>query len=74
MIKFTNKLLQRNFRKFTKNQFKLFSAIGVDMGGTNTCIAIVEPSGPRIIENAEGKGINLNIYNRFKINSFNYSN
>jgi molecular chaperone DnaK len=42
-----------------KNNFfgirrKLFSVIGMDIGGTNTCIAIMEPSGPRVIENAEG--------------------
>jgi molecular chaperone DnaK len=34
--------------------FKQFSVIGLDMGGTNTCIAVLEPNGPRVIENAEG--------------------
>jgi molecular chaperone DnaK len=34
--------------------FKNFSVIGLDMGGTNTCIAVMEPNGPRVIENAEG--------------------
>lgn len=60
MIKFTNKVLKKNniayFKNYLiKNHLKRFSAIGVDMGATNTCIAIVEPSGPRVIENAEGK-------------------
>lgn len=31
-----------------------FSVIGIDIGGSNTCMAILEPSGPRVIENAEG--------------------
>lgn len=43
----TVKLLMKNNRFY-------FSIIGMDIGGTNTCMAILEPSGPRVIENAEG--------------------
>jgi len=42
---------------FIKHQLKRFSIIGIDLGGTNSYAAIQEPSGPRIIENAEGKFI-----------------
>jgi molecular chaperone DnaK len=38
---------------FKFNKF-YFSIIGMDIGGTNTCMAILEASGPRVIENAEG--------------------
>ena len=42
------------FSNFLNIRRKFFSVVGMDIGGTNTCIAIVEPSGPRVIENAEG--------------------
>lgn len=50
----------KNVLKITsKKQFinlykKYFSVIGMDIGPTNTCMAILEPTGPRVIENAEG--------------------
>ena len=48
----------RNSNHFNRNLIKhckkYFSIIGIDIGGTNTCMAILEPSGPRVIENAEG--------------------
>jgi molecular chaperone DnaK len=47
---FNQKLANLKFGIFFKN----FSVIGLDMGGTNTCIAVLEPNGPRVIENAEG--------------------
>lgn len=43
-----------SFSGFTKALLKRFSVIGLDMGGTNTCIAVMELGGPRVIENAEG--------------------
>lgn len=39
---------------------RMFSVIGLDMGGTNTCIAIMEANGPRVVENAEGKNLAYN--------------
>lgn len=45
---------RNNFSSFVNIRRKFFSVIGMDIGGTNTCIAIMEPSGPRVIENAEG--------------------
>lgn len=59
--KFRVRNLQGNFHSSITNKklkfgifFKQFSVIGLDMGGTNTCIAVLEPNGPRVIENAEG--------------------
>ena len=45
-------LIKHNFKKTF--QLKYFSLIGIDMGGTNTIITIMEANGPRVIENAEG--------------------
>ena len=62
MLKLKN-LFQRNLRGnhfLNKNFFfakKFSSIISVDMGATNTCIALLESGGPRVIENAEGKKI-----------------
>ena len=34
----------------------IFSAIiGIDLGTTNSCVAIMESGNPKVIENAEGK-------------------
>ena len=63
MLKYKNLFLKNSIRKdFNKFSylFKRFSnIISVDLGATNTCIAILETSGPRVIENAEGKIKNL---------------
>lgn len=58
MLKYKNFFLKnslhKDFNKFSY-LFKRFSnIISVDLGATNTCIAILETSGPRVIENAEG--------------------
>lgn len=29
--------------------------IGIDLGTTNSCVAVMEGNNPRVIENAEGK-------------------
>ena len=50
-LNFQNIYFKKNFNYFQK--FK-FSIIGMDIGGTNTCMAILEPAGPRVIENSEG--------------------
>jgi molecular chaperone DnaK len=58
-MKLRNNIL--NYSTLIKINKRYFSVIGLDMGGTNTCIAVMEPAGPRVIENAEGKII-LKIY------------
>ena len=44
--------------------------IGIDLGTTNSCVAVMEGSSPKVIENAEGKvwceNINDVIFNSYK--------
>jgi molecular chaperone DnaK len=44
----------KSIKSFYTNYKKFFSLLGIDMGGTNTVITIMEANGPRVIENAEG--------------------
>jgi hypothetical protein len=48
---------QKNIRntKQISNFFPFFSIIGIDLGTTNSCVAIMESGNPKVIENAEGK-------------------
>jgi len=53
--------LRTSQRIFATNSFRSFSLgkdvgdiIGIDLGTTNSCVAIMEGSKPRVIENAEG--------------------
>jgi len=48
--------LAANFFRPRTNFFRPFSTdiIGIDLGTTNSCVAIVEGSEPKVIENAEG--------------------
>jgi molecular chaperone DnaK len=51
------RLLASKFRgSFPKRSFSSGSSdiIGIDLGTTNSCVAIVENNTPRVIENAEG--------------------
>lgn len=53
---FKNRSFTHNYNKlslFQLTKFR-FSIIGIDIGGTNTCMSILEPGGPRVIENSEG--------------------
>ena len=35
--------------------FFLCSIVGIDLGTTNSCVAVMESGNPKVIENAEGK-------------------
>ena len=39
--------------------FLLYSIIGIDLGTTNSCVAVMEGNNAKVIENAEGKCIVL---------------
>lgn len=58
MLKYKNLLrkviLQKNIFNHGLLIRRFSQIISIDMGATNTCIAVLEPSGPRVIENAEG--------------------
>lgn len=41
-------IMQQNNRSFA-------SIIGIDLGTTNSCVAIMESGSPKVIENAEGQ-------------------
>jgi len=41
--------------KNISNKYFSGKAIGIDLGTTNSCVAIMEGSKPKILENAEGK-------------------
>ena len=40
--------------------FSFYRIIGIDLGTTNSCVAVMEGNNAKVIENAEGK---LNITN-----------
>eukprot|EP01095_Lingulamoeba_sp_RSL-Kostka_P016968 TRINITY_DN857_c0_g1_i1.p1 TRINITY_DN857_c0_g1~~TRINITY_DN857_c0_g1_i1.p1 ORF type:complete len:661 (-),score=324.41 TRINITY_DN857_c0_g1_i1:363-2345(-) len=50
-----NILKSNNFKN--QNILKKYysAAVGIDLGTTNSCVAVMEGSDPRVIENAEGK-------------------
>ena len=45
------KLFSSSFLPFL---FRRFSIIGIDLGTTNSCVAVMEGSNPKVIENSEG--------------------
>jgi molecular chaperone DnaK len=48
-------MLGKKFQKYSKTLLrKNFSTIGVDLGTTNSCVAIMEGSTAKVIENSEG--------------------
>lgn len=44
MLRVSNTILKRNFAK----------SVGIDLGTTNSCVAILEGGQPKVIENSEG--------------------
>ena len=42
------------FLKASKNFSTSSYIIGIDLGTTNSCVAVMEGSNPKVIENAEG--------------------
>jgi molecular chaperone DnaK len=44
----------RNQNSFMSTFHKNFSIIGIDLGTTNSCVAVMEGQSPKVIENAEG--------------------
>ncbi len=43
-----------NFRRKSQATYS-FSIVGIDLGTTNSCVAVMESGSPKVIENAEGK-------------------
>jgi molecular chaperone DnaK (HSP70) len=41
-------------RKRTTRNLKMAKIIGIDLGTTNSCVAIMEGGQPKVIENSEG--------------------
>lgn len=39
--------------------YLLSSIVGIDLGTTNSCVAVMESNNPKVIENAEGKHLSL---------------
>jgi len=51
-----NTLLKRNtaFTATLKNSRSFSNVVGIDLGTTNSCVAVMESGQPKVIENAEG--------------------
>jgi len=47
-------LLQYQFRRFKSDDKVRGSVIGIDLGTTNSCVAVMEGKTPKVLENAEG--------------------
>ena len=50
MLRFVNKSIVQSFSSAGKGG----SIIGIDLGTTNSCVALMEGNTPKVIENAEG--------------------
>lgn len=42
-------------KQLIHNAQRQFAVIGIDLGTTNSCVAIMEGNNPKVIENAEGQ-------------------
>jgi molecular chaperone DnaK len=47
-------MLQKFFKASTRHFSTSNYIIGIDLGTTNSCVAVMEGSNPKVIENAEG--------------------
>jgi len=47
--------VKRSVLQLIANHFICSAIIGIDLGTTNSCVAIMESGNPKVIENAEGK-------------------
>ena len=55
-----------------------YSIIGIDLGTTNSCVAVMEGNNAKVIENAEGKyhlklNLNNHIFIRFRTKNYSFS-
>lgn len=50
----TSRLASRNVYRFKSNETVRGHVIGVDLGTTNSCVAVMEGKQAKVIENAEG--------------------
>jgi molecular chaperone DnaK (HSP70) len=51
----SNLIKRQNVRTMMATQRQFSSIIGIDLGTTNSCVAVMEGSNAKVIENAEGK-------------------
>jgi len=51
----TNLLKKQNARNMKVAQRQFSSIIGIDLGTTNSCVAVMEGNNAKVIENAEGQ-------------------
>lgn len=49
-----NHLFKQNQKQFSSYSVFYYRLIGIDLGTTNSCVAIMEGSGVKVIENSEG--------------------
>jgi len=53
LFKTQRNLLQR--QTLTTQNSRAFATIGIDLGTTNSCVAVMESNNPKVIENSEGQ-------------------
>jgi len=51
----TTLLKKQNARVLLQNQRAFSTIIGIDLGTTNSCVAVMEGNNAKVIENAEGQ-------------------
>jgi molecular chaperone DnaK len=51
----TNLLKRQNVRNIAASKRQFGSIIGIDLGTTNSCVAVMEGNNAKVIENAEGQ-------------------
>ena len=43
------------------------SIVGIDLGTTNSCVAVMESNNPKVIENSEGKSLWFTSYGLYEL-------